>query len=501
MKASRLFSLSKNLDSLLAAIIGFLIVHFFSKHSGIGVSPDSVTYISAARHLVQGKGFISFDNLPVVDFPFGYPFFLSIISFVTRFDPLHYGAILNGILFASLLYVSGGMMNGFHSASVWYKRILLICILLSPALQEVYSLLWSETVFILLIIFFIICISKYLRQPTPGWLLLSIIICSAACLTRYAGLFMIMTGLILIFFNAPLTWRTRIFHCLVFGSLSFSLLLLNMIRNLSATGLALGLRPKNHVGIMKILEYFGGVFCDWILADRIPFLAIMLGFFALAVFVLTIFFSNRNKKSGNGFEYVAAVTGLMYCIFMIVTSSLTRYDQFTNRLLSPMFIPLLWCISWWIPGFVSKKSRPFKWIYGFCLLIIVALFIRVEFLADYEYYDGVKDAGVPGYSEDPFVQSEIVQFLEKNKMMFDSRYPIFSNAGDAVYFVTGLPALQLPFLDFPDKVKGYYNHRPEYLVWFTDLDNPDMPKLDSILRNKNMLLLKQMPDGAVYKTE
>ncbi len=75
---THLFSIKSNLDSLLFALIGFFIIQIFSKHSGIGVSPDSVTYISAARHLVQGKGFISFENLPVVDFPFGYPFFYQL---------------------------------------------------------------------------------------------------------------------------------------------------------------------------------------------------------------------------------------------------------------------------------------------------------------------------------------------------------------------------------------------------------------------------------------
>ncbi len=501
----RLFSLSKNLDSVLAALFGFIIIQYFAKHSGIGVSPDSVTYISAARHLIQGKGFISFDNLPVVDFPFGYPFFLSIISFITRLDPTQFGAILNGILFAFLLYTSGSLMNGFTSYSGWYKRVLLTCILLSPALQEVYSLLWSETVFILLTLFFIVTISKYLRHATPGWLFISCLVCSIACLTRYAGLFMIITGLWLIFFNTSLFWRTRIIHCFLFGSLSFSLLLVNMIRNITATGLAMGLRPKNHIGILKIVEYFGDVFCDWILSDRVPFLAISLAILAFTAFILTMVFSKRPSKSGNGFEYVAAFTGLMYSVFMIITSSLTRYDQFTNRLLSPMFIPFIWSVSWWIPGFIAKKYQRYQWIYVLSFLLVTSFFIRAEYLADYEYYDGVKDAGVPGYSEDPFLQSAIVQFTEKNKSIFDPRYPVYSNAADAFYFVTGLPAYQLPFLDYPDKVQKYYvgsgNHQREYLIWFQDLDNPDMPKLDSILQNKNITLLKQLSDGAIYITK
>ena len=148
-----LFSISKNLDSLLVALAGFVLIQIFSRHSGIGISPDSVTYLSASRHLATGGGFRSFDQLPVVDFPVGYPVFLTIISFFTRLDPLLYGSWLNGILFGILLYTCGGMMNGFYQRSGWYKRILLICILFSPALQEVYSMLWSETIFLLLILF------------------------------------------------------------------------------------------------------------------------------------------------------------------------------------------------------------------------------------------------------------------------------------------------------------------------------------------------------------
>ena len=102
---SNLFSLSKNPDSLLAALIGFFLIQIFSRHSGIGVSPDSVTYIAATRHMVDGIGFKSFDDLPVVDFPFAYPFFLTIISFLSRLDPLQFGPWLNGILFGVLLYI------------------------------------------------------------------------------------------------------------------------------------------------------------------------------------------------------------------------------------------------------------------------------------------------------------------------------------------------------------------------------------------------------------
>ena len=123
-------------------------------------------------------------------------------------------------------------------------------------------------------------------------------------------------------------------------------------------------------------------------------------------------------------------------------------------------------------------------MFGIPFLLLVAWFLnQASGGSDCEYYDGVKDAGIPGYREDPFVQSEIVQYLEKNKNIFESRFPIYSNAGDAVYFVTGLPALQLPFTDFPDKVEGYYNgyydHRHRIPGLVQNLDNPSNARLKS----------------------
>ena len=204
-------------------------------------------------------------------------------------------------------------------------------------------------------------------------------------------------------------------------------------------------------------------------------------------------------------SYVIAMTGLLYVCFMLFSYSITRYEPFTSRLIAPIFIPLLWSLSSWIPGLVSGSSYRMKWIVGIPTLLATAWFMNKQLAADWEYYDGVKYAGVPGYREDPFVQTEIVQFLEKNKNIFGPRFPIFSNAGDAVYFVTGLPALQLPFTDFPKKVEQYYNgndnHRPEYLVWFQNEEDLQMPALDTILQHKPMVLLKQLKDGAVYRTQ
>ncbi len=48
---------------------------------------------------------------------------------------------------------------------------------------------------------------------------------------------------------------------------------------------------------------------------------------------------------------------------------------------------------------------------------------------------------------------------------------------------------------------GIIDHRPEYLVWFQNEENLQMPALDSILKHKNLVLVKQLADGSVYRTQ
>jgi hypothetical protein len=260
----------------------------------------------------------------------------------------------------------------------------------------------------------------------------------------------------------------------------------------------MGQRPKNETGISKILENFGAVFCDWLLLERKPVLAIFMSAAVLIIFALTVFFLYRQKKTIAPLEYVMATTGLIYCIFMLFSAMLTRYEQFTSRLLSPLYIPLIWTLSRWIWDFLTVITNRYRWIYAGIALLLTAGFLNIQLAADYEYYDGVKDAGVPGYREDPFVQSEIVQFIEKSKNSFNPHLPVYSNAGEAVYFVTGIPARQLPFSAFPAKLQQYYALKNSYLIWFRDLDNPEMPQLDSILLHKDLQLVKELPDGAIY---
>jgi hypothetical protein len=92
-----------NLDAFIPATIGFIIIFVYTRHSGIGISPDSLTYLSVARNIHSHGRFVDFDNRPLIIFPFFYPVFLSLGMFLTGSDPLSFGAILGCILFFKII--------------------------------------------------------------------------------------------------------------------------------------------------------------------------------------------------------------------------------------------------------------------------------------------------------------------------------------------------------------------------------------------------------------
>src|SRR3979490_318270 len=90
----------KNYDTLIAAIIGFYVIHLFTSYSGVGISPDSIMYASTATNIQAHGSLMTFNKSPLVFFPVFYPFFLGMVQLVTRVDPITAGSVINSCLFA-----------------------------------------------------------------------------------------------------------------------------------------------------------------------------------------------------------------------------------------------------------------------------------------------------------------------------------------------------------------------------------------------------------------
>ena len=498
----RPFSLKKNLDSLIAAVAGFTIIILFTWHGGIGISPDSVVYSTTAESFHKNGTLVDFTQKPVVNFPVFYPLLLSAFIWITSLHPLAFAPYLNASLFALLIYSAGSIMEQFLHRSKWYKGFILSCVTLSPALLEDYSMLWSETVFILLLLLFMVALHRYFQTHSPKALVAAATLTAIACVTRYAGITIILAGATVLLMDMQLSWRKKLTHILIFCLISSSLLTINLARNYLVSGTLTGHRENSITPFAKNVADVGATFCGWLPAIHdqqaiTPWIATII-LAGLAFACIRQFLSNRRMA-----DYLAmsAAFSLLYVMFMVATASVSRFEELNSRFMSPVFIPLLWCGSYWAVNLWQRASGS-----AGKLLIVAsfALFIAFQYnqlSVNYDTWEEVKDDGIPGYTEDDWKFSDTVQFMEGDSLPFKNNYTIYSNAPDAVYFFTRRHAKYLPHKDFSSEIADFLNDRHCYLIWFTEEEDPDLLELQFITGQKKMRLLKQFSDGAIYGFE
>ncbi len=70
------------------ALLGAILIYLATSNYIVGISADSIAYISTARNLIAGEGFVRFDGNPVLVWPPMYPLLLALIGSVFKIDPL-----------------------------------------------------------------------------------------------------------------------------------------------------------------------------------------------------------------------------------------------------------------------------------------------------------------------------------------------------------------------------------------------------------------------------
>lgn len=495
MKSTRYLN---NLDSLVAAIAGFYAIHLFTAYSGVGLSPDSIMYASTATNIQAHFSLITFNKTPLVFFPVFYPFFLAVVQFVTRVNPIAAGAVIDQFLFAGVIFTSGWLLSKFTAPSRIYKWLILAAIILSPGLLEVYSYLWSETLFILETLFFIIVYWRYLKTPNLKNLLAAAIVTAISCIIRYAGVTLIGTGCLLILLNHGLVIRKKIEHLFIYGFVSISLLVANLVMNSINTGLSTGTREPSITPFSKNLYYAGTVFCDWASLSKsvYPFAPVISSVILLLLIGLLIWKAVKNRI--NTFESIIIAFAMVYGLFIVISASISRYETINSRLLSPMAVPLLIACTSWAPNVLQALKPKLKYLAAVLLVLMMLAFEYASYQTDRQRYDDENDYGVPGYSDDDWNKSEFVTYLKQHKSLFKPGIPIYTDANEAVYLFTGMASELLPHRYFKKDVAKFFSKKHYYLIWFDNLSNTELIGLKDIKQKKTLMKLGGAKEGEVY---
>ncbi|WP_454800717.1 hypothetical protein [Mucilaginibacter phyllosphaerae] len=494
----------KNYDTLLFSAIAFYAIYLFTSYNGIGISPDSIMYTSAARSFVAHGTLHTFNNIPIVDFPVFYPLFLGVISFISQTDPVVFGAILNMFMFATLIFISGWIMSRFTQVSHIYKWLVLAAIILNPGLLQVYSYLWSETLFILEVLLFLTVFRKYLLTHASKWLMFAAAIAAISCVTRYAAVTIVGTGGLLLLLDRTLPIKKKIAHLLLYGFISISLLVTNLVVNALHTGTVTGPREPSITSFSKNLFYFGSVFCEWmgIPPNLYSVFALPLAIIILVGFIAALLF-NYTRRKLDSFENMAITFALVYGLFIVLSSTFSRYERINPRLLAPMYIPALWGYTSWglllLKRIAVKKTRI---IVATIFILMMLGYITKIFLIDKQRYNDqiADDYGTPGYTDNDWKESEFANYLKHiDKGIFAPKVGIYSDAHEAVYFFSGMSSYLVPHKFFKKDVEKFFKIKRFYLIWFNNLENPELINIKDIQKVKRLKVIKQFDDGAIYE--
>ncbi|GIV14620.1 MAG: hypothetical protein KatS3mg022_0055 [Armatimonadota bacterium] len=457
--------MNRRLVVAMSCVVTMAVLSWATAIYGIGASTDTVTYLSVAQNVLKGNGFVSYDGGVMVEFPPVYPLLISVALYLLPVPALSAVKLLSVLSAGGCSSAAAYLLQRYlrYSVARWAGLVL---ILLSVPLWSVYVMGWSEPPFIFFTLLLFIMLARYLQVPSTKRLLCIAGVSSLCILTRYTGVVSAMAGAVGIGWTPLSCRRTRLTHVVLYCLLVFGALGVWLIRNLAVSGTLVGERVPSEQGFLWNLETCCRVVDRWFLPGAsVPiFLLLPLG----AVLIFTQ--SPRPFSEPLRLQVLFIFYAAAYLMLLVLSASKMAYDELDNRLLAPMYVPLLLALLGIGETVYSRFLSDvwFRWL-ATALVILFALspvFTTLDLLQE------VRQTGVD-FTSERWWKSSSLAFLRQHT----PNVPLYSNCPEAIYLHTGRVAYLLPrrfyyatHLPVREDVRDFEAEIQEkglaYLLWF-----------------------------------
>jgi hypothetical protein len=218
------------------ALLGGGLVLLATARYGAGLTTDSVAYLDVARSLASGKGYIFHTGEPLVYWPPLYPMLLALVGIATGLDPSSFAHVVNAILFGLLILLSARLLRSGLRLTAAYSALGVCAMVFSVPLSGIYAMTWSECLFIPLVALFLVCAQRYWESRSVVMLAMMAMSTALACLTRYIGVALVPTGILVLMLAPGANPRARFTRASVFAILSLAPLGFWLLRNYQQSG-------------------------------------------------------------------------------------------------------------------------------------------------------------------------------------------------------------------------------------------------------------------------
>lgn len=349
----------------LVSVAAVVSVFITSQH---GVSADTLTYLSTARNLAEGRGFVGADGHVPVEFAPAYPVVLAVLQRLGFPDGTAMALVNVGSLAGLITAVVVGARTQLPKR--FGREAVVALVAFGYPIVYVMQWGWSEPMFIALCTGALVASQRSL-STIGGRKAVSIAgaMAAGACLTRYAGF--ILVGSIALTLLAHRRFRSVL--AFLFAALTPPLLWIS--RNAAMYDSPLGTRGPATIDLAEAFGTALQVVGKWFVTERVGALAMVVPVaMAAALFAFYLRPPDGERAPPTPF----AIFVLLYSLAIpFIAAGVTGISPPNDRLLAPLFPALAILI---LSAIIRREHRSFTYATFACLMgnIAVALAFTVH---------------------------------------------------------------------------------------------------------------------------
>lgn len=494
------------------ALLGATVL-WLSTRWGIGLSPDSVVYVSAARSLLGGSGFsvpsYSGPFIPIVQYP---PLFSSCLAAlgVLGLDPLAGARWLNVFLFAANIALAGFMVR-LATQSFGASIVGSIVAALSFPFVQIHSMAWSEPLFVFCSFLGLALLAYHLETRRPRLLIASALLVGLGFLTRYAGAATVVaatTGIVLL---GRATMRQRMVDAGIFCLTSCSPISLWMIRNFAVVATPTGRSAGFHLPSWDHLAMTLKTVFSWFVPATIYVSRFSVGV-SLILTLLLLLALVREKPAtpvrdrSIFFRLLLLFIPAYGSLVVITVAFFDAQTPFDERVFAPAFLAVM--VTTVRLGLDLSRGNRSAVLAPIALTTLSLLFLLSHVERSAEWMEENYVSGF-GYASVTWKESKVMKHL----ISLDGGVPIFTNGPDAVYILAGRPAFMIPskvdphsraantaYADQLGKMAAELKAKKGVLVYFDSISwRWYLPSETELTETLDLRAVARQRDGSIYQ--